>query len=208
MNGQIDPTFGVNGSSRLHFNRSTTQTLLAIAPDDSIFAADGTAYLDMAQHDLVRFTNDQSSADPTPPAVAFNQPSLLPRGEGSKVFSVTFTDQIPIAASQFNSANLIVTGPRGYRGLPTYLGYADLPNGKGKIAYYRLNRLRAHGSYTIALNDQTTMIDTDGNALGSGSLGGFVIGRAGRTSPFGPSFSTATAKPTAVFNHRNPILMP
>ena len=117
--------------------------------------------------------NAAVSVDNTPPtAVLISHPPITST-TAPYLFTISYTDNIAVAASTIASGNVQVTGPDGFD-QPGTLISTGLVNGATVVAQYSVPAPTAVGTYEISiLANQIT--DTSGNPVAAGNLGTFAL---------------------------------
>ena len=119
-------------------------------------------------------------ADTAPPTVtACSAPAITAAGASSTTITVTYADNVAIAASTLDGSDLRVTGPGGFSALAAFASATPTGDGSPRTATYTLAAPGGswdpgdNGTYTIAL--QTAQVaDTAGNTAAAGVIGTFT----------------------------------
>jgi hypothetical protein len=109
----------------------------------------------------------------TPPGATLAASDVTMPDVASYRFTVTYTDNVAVDVSTIDSADVVVTGPNGYRSVASLVSVDVAGNGTPRVATYSVNA--PGGVWTQADNGQYT-VTMLGNAVGD-TEGAFVAVR-------------------------------
>ncbi|MBD1866884.1 hypothetical protein H6F95_06130 [Cyanobacteria bacterium FACHB-471] len=140
---------------------------------------------------------DLPSTDRNPPTASLNATRLNQEGRSTYDFTVTYRDANDIAISTINSANIVVTGPRGFNQSATYVGSS---NGTStRSVTYRVTAptgtwsLSENGTYEVKLQPNEVS-DVYGNFARASTLGTFQVAAPIRRLDFSGSSNSPQSK--------------
>ncbi|MFN7139896.1 MAG: InlB B-repeat-containing protein, partial [Limisphaerales bacterium] len=116
-----------------------------------------------------------------PPSAALNITDLNLPDQSSKLFTVTYTDNVAINVNTLDSNDLVVTGPSGYSNAAQFVSVDINSFGSPRVATYSAlpptgsTWLPSHnGSYSISIRSNQVS-DTEGAWVPAGLLGQFEV---------------------------------
>lgn len=114
-----------------------------------------------------------------------------------RTFAIVYDGPADVDRATLGRNDVRVTGPGGFDASARFLGVARAKPGQAAVARYRVSGLSLGGEYDIRIRAQA-VADADQQFVEPGSVGGFRIGRRGRTVPHGPLGSAIVAPVPAV----------
>ncbi len=116
-----------------------------------------------------------------PPAAVLQVADVIQTGTTSRLFTVTYSDDVAISAASIGANDIRVLGPGGYDRLARFVSINNSSDGQTRIATYAVDPPNAsewtdadNGSYTVRM-EPSQVIDTEGAFVPSGQLGRFTV---------------------------------
>ncbi len=126
------------------------------------------------------FLLNPRSADSTPPLAHLGTVNPLRANQAGYAFTVRYTDDFAVDASDINSKDIGVAGPHGFSALATLIEVDSRNDGPARVATYKVagpggNFTTAdNGTYTLSLRSGQVS-DTNGNTAVGRTLGAIVV---------------------------------
>ncbi len=148
----------------------------------------------MAASVIATFQGTVTVPDSTAPVVAgVSLPPLTAAGSTAYNFTVTFSDNLAINATSFDSQDILIQGPGGFAQWAALVS-VDVPgNGPTRTATYRVVPPSGSATWTTAHNGNYAVVlgapgvlDTTGNSVPSANLGTFTVNVGGNPPPAAP----------------------
>jgi Ca2+-binding RTX toxin-like protein len=120
------------------------------------------------------------AGDSTAPTATLSAPNLTSGGGSNYTFSVKYTDNVAVKASNFDNNDVRVTGPNGYSKLAQKVSVNASGDGASRTVTYRIAApgnvwdSLDNGTYTVALQSNQVS-DTSNNFIAARTLGTFVV---------------------------------
>ncbi|MBD2312675.1 carbohydrate-binding protein [Desertifilum sp. FACHB-1129] len=136
--------------------------------------------------------------DTTPPTANLSVTNVTAAGDEAYTFSVTYSDDVAIAATTLDSSDVRVIGPDGFSQLASLVSVNSSQNGTPRVATYRITppggswAFADNGTYSIVM-EANQVSDTSNNFVAAGELGSFTVNIA---SP--PPTPTPTPTPAPI----------
>ena len=126
----------------------------------------------------VRFVEEE--ADTIAPEAMLDVSDITIGGESTYTFTVQYTDNVAVAVSSLDNADVRVTGPNGFSQVATFVSVDTNTDGTPRTATYRINTpggswdWRDNGTYTVSMLSGQVR-DTSDNFVAAGDLGSFSV---------------------------------
>jgi hypothetical protein len=164
----------VQGRYYLHVKNTGVGTPLANPPSGY------TSYGSIGQYFINGFVTASSGFVAAPLATA-SVTDLTTSGQGSKTFTVTYTDDVAVNVSTLGSTDVRVTGPNGYQQFAQFISVDVAVNGTPRTATYSVPPPNGttwlpadNGLYTLTLQSNQ-VADIEGAFVAAGPLGQFNV---------------------------------
>jgi len=118
--------------------------------------------------------------DTVPPTALLTALNVTAGGAAPYTFTVTYTDNVAVKVSTLGNADVLVTGPNGYRQLAALVSVDNHTDGSPRTATYRITPpggswdLADNGSYSLWMQSKQVK-DTSGNSVPAGKLATFTV---------------------------------
>ena len=139
-----------------------------------------TSYASIGQYFINGFIT-ASSGFVAPPLASASVTDITTSGQGSKTFTVTYTDNVAVNAATIDSSDVRVTGTNGYNQLAQFISLDVAGNGTPRTATYSAPPPNGstwlpadNGLYTLTMQSNQ-VADTEGAYVAPGQLGQFNV---------------------------------
>jgi len=139
-----------------------------------------TSYGSIGQYFISGFVT-ASSGFVAPPLASATVPDITSSGQGSYLFTVSYTDDVAVNVSSIDSADVRVTGPGGYDQLAQFVSLNLAGNGSPRTATYAAPPLNGsawlpadNGLYTLTMQSNQ-VADVEGAFVPPGQLDQFTV---------------------------------